>query len=292
MRTTTKTFVFLSLCLAASVLFASAFISPEGTDNGYMALESGVNNNQGEYSAYTYTFNFAFEGTDAESILWDFGFNDSDGFPVRSTEWNPNMTFPAKGTYIVTQIVTNTVGSFVSTLTVIVLGTPEVVFDSNGGSAVTMQYVKVGFDATEPADPVREGHTFAGWYSDSELATAYDFDTPVSEHTTLYAKWTSDPGTGGEENGNGKKFPLIPVVLGLAGLLLLGAACFTSKGNKDGNKGNRSEKSEKNKKSEEKKAMRLAIGGILLIVAAVSLYMVGVTDLDSLFLLLETGAAT
>ena len=276
MRTTTKTLVFLSLCLAASVLFASAFISTEeGTDSGYTALGSGVNNNQGEYSAYTYTFNFAFEGTDAESILWDFGFTDADGFPVRSTEWNPNMTFPAKGTYIVTQIVTNTVGSFVSTLTVIVLGTPEVMFDSNGGSAVTMQYVKVGLAATEPADPVREGHTFAGWYSDSGLTTAYDFATPVSEHMTLYAKWTLDSVTGGEENG-GKKFPLIPVILGLFGLILLASAYFLPK----------------NKEIEKKKLMRLGFGGITLLVAAVALYMVGVTDLDSLFRLLETGAAT
>jgi len=275
-KTTTKTLVFLSLCLAASVLFASAFISTEeGADSGYTSLGSGVNNNQGEYSAYAYTFNFAFEGTNAESIIWDFGFTDDDGFPVRSTEWNPSMTFPAKGTYIVTQIVTNTVGSFVSTLTVIVLGTPEVVFDSNGGSAVTMQYVKVGSVATEPDDPVREGYVFEGWHSDSELTTAYDFATSVSEHITLYAKWTSD--TGGEENGGiGKKFPLIPVIVGIFGVILLAGTFFLST----------------KKNIESKRSMRLGVAGIILLVAAVALYMVGVTDPDSLFDLFGRGAVT
>ena len=251
-------------------MFASAFTSTdgEGSDNRYTSLGSGVNNNQGEYSAYTYTFNFAFEGTDAQSILWDFGFNDDDGQPVRSDEWNPgNFTFPAKGTYIVTQIVTNPVGSFVSTLTVIVLGTPEVVFDSNGGSEIEMQLVKAGSNATEPDDPVKEGHTFAGWHSDSEFEEVYDFDTPVSEHMTLYAKWTLS--SAGDDRC---KFPLIPVILGLFGLILLAGTYFLYK-----------------KNTGENKLKRLGYAGVILLVLAFALFMVGVTDLDSVFRLLERG---
>jgi len=267
----TKMMTAFGLCLAAVVLFASAYAyaDGDGTDSGYAALGSGVNNNQGEYSAYTYTFNFAFEGTDAQSILWDFGFTDVNGMPATSTAWNPsNVTFPAKGTYIVTQMVTNTVGSFVSTLTVIVLGTPEVVFDSNGGSEITMQYVKVGLTATEPADPVREGYTFTGWYSDPELETEYDFSAPVSEHITLYADWTPAPAS-----DDGCKFPLIPVVLGLFGLILLAGAYFLSK----------------KKNIEEKRLIRLGFGGVILLALAFALYMVGVTDVDSIFRLLERG---
>ncbi|MBQ8622545.1 MAG: InlB B-repeat-containing protein, partial [Oscillospiraceae bacterium] len=34
-----------------------------------------------------------------------------------------------------------------------------------------------------------EGYTFGGWYSDETLANSFDFATPITENTTLYAKW-------------------------------------------------------------------------------------------------------
>jgi uncharacterized repeat protein (TIGR02543 family) len=65
-----------------------------------------------------------------------------------------------------------------------------VTFASNGGSEVAAQTVDYNGKATEPTAPTKEGNTFAGWYSDVELTTAYDFDTPVVADITLYAKWT------------------------------------------------------------------------------------------------------
>ena len=44
-----------------------------------------------------------------------------------------------------------------------------VVFDCNGGSAVSEQTVTEGERATEPTPPTQTGHTFAGWYTDSLL---------------------------------------------------------------------------------------------------------------------------
>ncbi|MDR0682503.1 MAG: InlB B-repeat-containing protein [Dysgonamonadaceae bacterium] len=70
------------------------------------------------------------------------------------------------------------------------VNTYTVTFVSNGGSGVAPQTVVHNDKATEPEDPTKEGNTFAGWYSDSELTTAYDFDTPVTADITLYAKWT------------------------------------------------------------------------------------------------------
>ena len=63
-------------------------------------------------------------------------------------------------------------------------------FNSNGGSAVTGQTVNYNGIATTPAVPTLTGSTFAGWYSDAALATAFVFTTPITGNTTLYAKWT------------------------------------------------------------------------------------------------------
>ena len=78
---------------------------------GASMASAEVDNDQGTVSYYTYTVDFAFRGTDAQTILWDFGFENPDGTRATSTEWNPSgIVFPAKGMYTVTQIVSNTVG--------------------------------------------------------------------------------------------------------------------------------------------------------------------------------------
>ena len=64
-----------------------------------------------------------------------------------------------------------------------------VTFDTDGGSAVEPQTVVSGRKAVRPADPVRTGYTFAGWYLDGEV---YDFDTPVTTDLTLTAHWTAN----------------------------------------------------------------------------------------------------
>ena len=64
-----------------------------------------------------------------------------------------------------------------------------VTFDTDDGSAVESQTVVSGRNAVRPADPVRTGYTFAGWYLDGEV---YDFDTPVTTDLTLTAHWTAN----------------------------------------------------------------------------------------------------
>ena len=67
----------------------------------------------------------------------------------------------------------------------------KVTFDSNGGSKVDPQVVEYGLYAKKPADPTLKGFTFACWYlgENEQTATAYDFNTPVTENITLTAKW-------------------------------------------------------------------------------------------------------
>ena len=67
-----------------------------------------------------------------------------------------------------------------------------VTFNAYGGFPMPdEQHVKSGEKAVLPAEPTLKGHTFAFWYlgEDEENATAYDFNTPVTENITLTAKW-------------------------------------------------------------------------------------------------------
>ncbi len=98
--------------------------------------------------------------------------------------------------YTVTQIVSNTVGTYTSQLRVEILGTPEITFETDGGSDVPMQTVRLGQRVTVPDTPVKEGFDFGGWFTDSACTDRYDFNNGVTGHTTLYAKWApvSDEG--------------------------------------------------------------------------------------------------
>lgn len=64
-----------------------------------------------------------------------------------------------------------------------------VTFNSNGGSAVTSQSVVSNATATAPGAPTKAGNSFAGWYTDAGLTSAFTFTTPITANTTLYAKW-------------------------------------------------------------------------------------------------------
>lgn len=64
-------------------------------------------------------------------------------------------------------------------------------FDTDGGTAIPDQSVRVGAKAEKPADPTKEGYTFGGWYEEDSFTTAFDFDEPISADTTVYAKFTS-----------------------------------------------------------------------------------------------------
>ncbi len=75
------------------------------------------------------------------------------------------------------------------------LETIPVTFETNGGSAITVQEVTEGSAVVEPASPTRLGYTFQGWYTGQSFSKAWDFETIVTkdvQELTLYAKWSSD----------------------------------------------------------------------------------------------------
>ena len=65
----------------------------------------------------------------------------------------------------------------------------SVSFDACDGSDAVTQQIDEGCFAQKPADPTREGYVFKGWYSDKECTVEFDFSKPVTDDTTVYAKW-------------------------------------------------------------------------------------------------------
>lgn len=65
-----------------------------------------------------------------------------------------------------------------------------VVYDTDGGSAISSVEIKKGQTAIKPEAPVKEGYTFEKWIcGDAD----YDFSAPVTEDITLKAVYTKIP---------------------------------------------------------------------------------------------------
>lgn len=134
---------------------------------------------------WSYTVQFIFDGEQAQTIEWDFG----DG-SEKSTEFNPRHQFPDKGVYTITQTTKNTVGETVEKYKVEIMGFPTVTFVyGNGNDDVTVQQDGYNKTVGKPADPVWEGHTFNGWFTDKKCTEEYDWTAGVTEPVTLYAGW-------------------------------------------------------------------------------------------------------
>ena len=86
----------------------------------------------------------------------------------------------------------------------------KVSFNAGEGSKVDFQTTTANGSVAKPADPTREGYTFAGWYTDEACTEAYDFSVAVTADMTLYAKWikneaSSSGSSSGADNAGGKK---------------------------------------------------------------------------------------
>lgn len=65
-------------------------------------------------------------------------------------------------------------------------------FDTNGhghGTVPADQTVEINGKAAKPTDPTDGAYSFQGWYTTAACTTEFDFNTPITVDTTLYAKW-------------------------------------------------------------------------------------------------------
>ena len=87
-----------------------------------------------------------------------------------------------------------------------------VTFDSAGGSAVEPQSVPQGQPAQRPADPIKDGYAFIGWYDKADLEYSnmpeWNFSYPVTKDLELVAQWvktmpiSTEPITYLDKDGN------------------------------------------------------------------------------------------
>lgn len=65
----------------------------------------------------------------------------------------------------------------------------EVSFITEHGKTPTSQNVKYNGTADDPGKLSAEGYTFIGWYADEAHKTKFNFSTPITGDTKVYAKW-------------------------------------------------------------------------------------------------------
>lgn len=65
----------------------------------------------------------------------------------------------------------------------------EVSFITEHGKAPASQNVKYNETANDPGELTEDGYTFIGWYTDHTCTTEFNFRTPITGDTKVYAKW-------------------------------------------------------------------------------------------------------
>lgn len=65
----------------------------------------------------------------------------------------------------------------------------EVSFITEHGKTPTSQNVKYNNPATNPGKLSAEGYTFIGWYTSDTYTKEFNFSTPITGNTKVYAKW-------------------------------------------------------------------------------------------------------
>lgn len=147
---------------------------------------------------YSMQTQLIWDGKDAESVHYEIV--DAAGNPVTSSdEWNPLITWPAPGVYYITQTAHNSYNGGSDTTTVYrveIMGYPEIHFETNGGSEVQdIEQTAFNVVASQPADPVRDGYDFTGWFTDEGCTLAFDWSQGLKTDITLYAGWEANGDT-------------------------------------------------------------------------------------------------
>ncbi|MGG1398868.1 S8 family serine peptidase [Bacillus salipaludis] len=63
----------------------------------------------------------------------------------------------------------------------------------NGKSVIKTEEVVEGGKTKAPANPSKSGYTFIGWYKDAGFKLKFDFNTPITADTNVYAQLVKNP---------------------------------------------------------------------------------------------------
>jgi uncharacterized repeat protein (TIGR02543 family) len=63
-------------------------------------------------------------------------------------------------------------------------------FNTMGGTSVLPVRVVPGNTIELPVEPLKEHHTFAGWYKDTQYTVPFSVESAIESSTILYARWT------------------------------------------------------------------------------------------------------
>ncbi len=135
----------------------------------------------------TYKITFEFDGVKKEIDveenkivdLSSLGFEEKDGYALK---WYVNGEEYDFTTPITSDMTVE--GKYVKETSY------TIKFNSDGGTKVENQVLKIGEKATEPTDVTKEGYILTGWYLNN---TKFDFTSDITKSITLVAKWEEDP---------------------------------------------------------------------------------------------------
>ncbi|NCA68345.1 MAG: hypothetical protein EOM87_09840, partial [Clostridia bacterium] len=65
-------------------------------------------------------------------------------------------------------------------------------YDTVGGTQIDSVIISRGTTVSAPTAPTKSGYSFAGWYTDPQFNTPFDFTNPLTGDITLYAKWNPE----------------------------------------------------------------------------------------------------
>lgn len=78
----------------------------------------------------------------------------------------------------------------------------KVSFETNGAGSIEAQTILEGNPVVKPADPIKTGYVFTGWYTDVACTVPYDFTAGVATDMVLYAGWKKEGASDNTTSGD------------------------------------------------------------------------------------------
>lgn len=158
---------------------------------------------------YSMKLQLVWTGSDSSRVVYEVSDGTVYDSQDDSANWNPQHEFAAEGIYYIKLTGYNSYqggSEDIKVYRVEIMGYPEIHFEENGGSSVAdMEQTAFNVPAQQPDDPVRDGFTFTGWYTDADCSQPFDWASSLKKDITLYAGWseTAAPSPGGDESQDG-----------------------------------------------------------------------------------------